>query len=343
MTKHLSTQGTILEILRMSTEDGPGIRTTVFFKGCSLQCAWCHNPESISPKPQIQWVQTACIGCGICVDACPQKALAQTGNAIIVIDRSLCLGCGTCARECPSAAMELLGKKWDARDLADELVKDRVYFEKSGGGVTLSGGEAALQHDFCLALLKELRGRGIATALDTCGQVSSKVLAELLPYVDLLLYDLKEIDPQKHHAFTGSANEKILANAVFAAEFKKSHPYPKALWIRTPVIPDATDTMENIRGLGDFIRESLLGAVDHWELCAFNNLCRDKYTRLGLVWPYASKDLPEQSWMEELTRVAKSRAPSTPVSWSGATRLKSDSAQKLSDRSRKEDIPAHGC
>jgi len=335
--------GTILEILRMSTEDGPGIRTTVFFKGCPLACLWCHNPESISPKTQVQWVQTACIGCCICVEACPQKALTQTGDAIIIIDRSLCLGCGTCAGECPSAAMELLGKKWGARDLADELVKDRVYFEKSGGGVTLSGGEAALQHDFSLALLKELRGRGIATALDTCGQVSSKVLAELLPYVDLLLYDLKEIDPQKHQAFTGSGNEKILANAVFAAEFKKSHPYPKALWIRTPVIPDATDTIENIRGLGDFIRERLPGAVDHWELCAFNNLCRDKYARLGLDWPYAGKDLPEKSRMEELARVAQSHASPVPVSWSGATRLNGNTGLMTSDRIPKKDIPARGC
>lgn len=343
MTKQTASRGTILEILRMSTEDGPGLRTTVFFKGCSLQCAWCHNPESIRFEPQIQWVQTACIGCGICVGVCPQKALTQTGDTIIVINRNLCAGCGACAEACPSAAMELLGKKWDVHALADELVKDRIYFEKSGGGVTLSGGEAAMQTDFCLSLLKDLRGRGIATALDTCGQVSAKALAKLLPYADLLLYDLKEIDPRKHRIFTGSGNETILANAVFAAEFKKSHPYPKTLWIRTPVIPDATDTMENIRGLGDFIRERLSGAVDHWELCAFNNLCRDKYSRLGLDWPYASKELPEKARMEELARAAQSHAPSTTVSWSGATRLQRQTKQTLSGPNQKKNMPAHGC
>jgi len=191
------TKGTILEIIRMSTEDGPGLRTTVFFKGCPLHCQWCHNPESISVKPQIQWMQTICIGCGTCVNTCPVKALKQTEKGI-VINRSLCNGCGLCTEECPATAMELLGKKWNVQDLACELVKDHAYFEQSGGGVTLSGGEASLQNDFCLALLKELRSRGIQTALDTCGQVSQVVLAELLPYVDILLYDLKEIDSENH-------------------------------------------------------------------------------------------------------------------------------------------------
>ena len=185
--------GTILEIIRMSTEDGPGIRTTVFFKGCSLNCSWCHNPESISLKPQIQWLGTSCIGCGICVETCPEKALKKTEEGI-TINRSLCNGCGLCTEECPTTAMELLGKKWNIHDLACELVKDRAYFEPSGGGVTLSGGEAALQNDFCLALLKELKVRGIQTALDTCGQVPQALLASLLPYVDILLYDLKEIE-----------------------------------------------------------------------------------------------------------------------------------------------------
>ncbi|NLX51509.1 MAG: glycyl-radical enzyme activating protein [Deltaproteobacteria bacterium] len=335
MTRHPAPQGTILEIQRMSTEDGPGIRTTVFFKGCSLSCGWCHNPESIEPQPQIQWLKTACIGCRLCLDACPQKALTRAANGDIVIDRKLCLGCGTCAEVCPSAAMELLGKKWTVSALADELVKDRAFFETSGGGVTLSGGEASLQHDFCLALLRELRARDIATALDTCGQLSAKALTDLLPYVDVLLYDLKEIDPQKHRAFTGRDNEKILANAVLAARFKKERPYPKTLWLRTPVIPGATDTADNLRGLGDFIRERLGNAADRWELCAFNNLCRDKYLRLGLDWPYAGKALPEKSQMEELAAVAQSRVPALTVAWRGSVRL--------ADRAGENNKTARGC
>ncbi len=327
MTSSKGKKGLVLQILRMSTEDGPGIRTSVFFKGCPLSCLWCHNPESISPKPQIQWLHTSCIGCGNCVETCPEKALEKTADGIM-INRRLCTGCGLCAEECPTTAMELLGKKWSVPDLVRELVKDRVYFEQSGGGVTLTGGEAALQHEFCLPLLKELRAVGISTALDTCGQAPQKTLAALLPYVDVLLYDLKEIDEEKHKRFTGAGNAKILENAVFAARFKKDHPYPRTLWIRTPVIPNATDTPENIAGIGRFIDENLKGAVDRWELCSFNNLCRDKYKRLGLNWTFADTELMEKTVMENLAGVAKSAAPKTNVCWSGSTRLEKSADAK---------------
>jgi glycyl-radical enzyme activating protein family len=333
------TRGTILEIVRMSTEDGPGLRTTVFFKGCSLNCAWCHNPESISLKPQIQWLGTSCIGCGICVQTCPEKALEKTEKGVI-INRSLCNDCGLCTEECPTTAMELLGKKWNVDDLANELVRDRAYFEPSGGGVTLSGGEAALQNYFCLALLKELKERGIQTALDTCGQVTQAVLESLLPYVDILLYDLKEIDAEKHKKFTGAGNEKILSNAIFAANYKKTHLTPKTFWIRTPVIPGATDTAENIQGIGEFISANLHGAVARWELCAFNNLCRDKYTRLGMDWPYAHTQLPERLLMEELTQIAKSTVSQSSACWSGSTRLESGASEKLTE---KKNASISGC
>lgn len=313
-------QGTILEIIRMSTEDGPGLRTTVFFKGCSLNCSWCHNPESISPKPQIQWIATSCIGCGICVNTCDKSALEKTEKGI-TINRSLCNGCGLCTEECPTTAMELLGKKWSVHDLVCELVKDRAYFEQSGGGVTLSGGEASLQIDFCFALLKELKSRGIQTALDTCGQVSQAVLANLLPYVDILLYDIKEIETDNHKKHTGAGSEKILANAVFAANYKKTHLFPETLWIRTPVIPGYTNTAENIQSIGDFISANMQGAVAKWELCAFNNLCRDKYKRLGIDWSFADTELPEKSLMEELVLVAKSSVTPSIVCWSGSTKL----------------------
>jgi pyruvate formate lyase activating enzyme len=335
-------KGLVLQILRMSTEDGPGIRTSVFFKGCPLGCLWCHNPESISPKPQIHWLKASCIGCGICVETCPEKALEKTPDGI-VINRLLCTGCGLCTEECPTTAMELLGGKWSVPDLVRELVKDRVYFEQSGGGVTLSGGEPALQHEFCLPLLKELRAKGISTALDTCGQAPQKTLAALLPYVDVLLYDLKEIDPEKHKGFTGADNAKILNNAVFAARFKKSHPYPRTLWIRTPVIPDATDTPENIAGIGRFIRENLEGAVDRWELCAFNHLCRDKYERLGLNWTFANAELVEKSLMENLTKVAKSATPETNVCWSGSTRLEKSGDSKEPPQRQTERHPVRVC
>ena len=148
-------KATIFEVQRLSTEDGPGIRTTVFFKGCGLQCAWCHNPESISPKPQMHWIANRCIGCKTCLKVCPENALAFTaaGNRI---DRKLCTGCGLCGEECPAGALELIGKQWTLQDLTAEVLKDRSYFEKSGGGITLGGGEPILQATFCRDFLKRL-------------------------------------------------------------------------------------------------------------------------------------------------------------------------------------------
>ena len=159
----------------MSTEDGPGLRTTVFFKGCSLACAWCHNPESISRLPQIHWIGSRCIGCRTCLDTCPLQALSMSAQGV-VIDRDVCNGCGLCAEECPSTALELLGEAWTLEDLVQEVIKDRVYFEKSNGGVTISGGEPTLQADFAAEFLKQLRAQGMKTAIDTCGLCSTAAL-----------------------------------------------------------------------------------------------------------------------------------------------------------------------
>ncbi len=332
------TKGLVLEIVRMSTEDGPGIRTTVFFKGCPLKCRWCHNPESISVKKQVQWIGVNCIACDICVNACPEGALSKSDTGII-IDRSLCKVCGTCVEACPSTAMEMLGREWTVKELVKELVKDRAYFEQSGGGVTLSGGEAAMQADFCLRLLKELKGAGISTALDTCGMAPLKNLEVLLPWADLVLYDLKEIDPEKHREFTGAGNGKVLENAVLVAKFVKGHLHPRRLWIRTPVIPGATATEDNIRGIGEFIAANLDGAVERWELCAFNNLCRDKYTRLGMDWPFAETSLLSREEMERFTAAAReSGVDPAIVSWSGTTLL-----EKNGETTRPRAAKAPGC
>ena len=213
-------KATILEIQRMSTEDGPGIRTTVFFKGCSLKCAWCHNPESISQTPQTQWIGSKCIGCKTCIETCPDHALTFTEDGII-IDREVCQSCGECVEACPSTAMELLGEAWEVQQLVDEVVKDKVYFDKSDGGVTLSGGEPALQPQFATALLKKLKEKGIQTALDTCGLCSRSALEMILPFSTMVLFDIKEIDSKKHEILTGSGNEKILENLRFVDKRRK--------------------------------------------------------------------------------------------------------------------------
>ena len=320
---HPNPKATILEIQRMST-DGPGIRTTIFFKGCSLNCLWCHNPESISPHPQIHWISNQCIGCKICLEVCPEGALTFTadGNRI---DRDLCTGCGLCAEECPGDALALLGQSWELDDLFQEIIKDRAYFEMSGGGVTLGGGEPTLQAGFNRPLLRKLKAAGIHTALDTCGMCSPEALEGLLPYTDLLLFDLKEIDPKKHERFIGIRNDRILKNLTRVGDYMQSNGHPGELWIRTPIIPDATVMDENIRGIGKFIAANLDGLVKRWELCAFNNLCKDKYSRLDLTWAYRDCELLSKLQMEKMAAVARnSGVDPAIVLWSGSTKLETE-------------------
>ncbi len=312
-------EGLILEIQRMSTEDGPGIRTTFFFKGCSLKCSWCHNPESISPRPQIHWMEGRCIGCGSCLEACPEGALEKKAEGM-AIDRARCNACGLCVEACPAAALERLGRVWSVDDLAAEVLKDRAYYGDSGG-VTLGGGEPTLQPRFAALLLEKLKGEGIHTALDTCGVCAPGVLESLLPHTDLVLYDLKEIDPERHRRCTGSSNEKILANAEAVCRSMERSGSPKKLWIRTPIIPVATASPENIRGIGTFIRAKLNGFVSRWDLCAFNNLCRDKYRRLDMTWEFSAAELLTRSCMEEMADEAR-RSVDHPeiVHWSGTVK-----------------------
>ncbi|MGD8465033.1 MAG: glycyl-radical enzyme activating protein [Anaerolineae bacterium] len=296
--------GRILHLQRLSTEDGPGIRTTVFFKGCPLRCAWCHNPESLSPQPQVQWLETRCIGCRTCLAACPHGCLDLTGQGMR-IDRQRCTGCGICAEACPANAMELLGTAVTVKDLVKELVKDRTYYETSGGGVTASGGEPALQADFVAALLARLQGEGVATALDTCGLAPSQAWHKILPHVDLVLFDLKEIDPDQHRAHTGQSNERILEALLMVRDYITGQRPDTRLWIRTPLIPGATATAANLRGLGDFIAHHLDRLVERWELCAFNNLCRDKYRRLGMPWRFDETPLLSDQTLRALERQAR--------------------------------------
>jgi pyruvate formate lyase activating enzyme len=315
-----NSRGTVLEIQRMSTEDGPGIRTTVFLKGCTLKCSWCHNPESLTVAPQVHWIATGCIGCGTCVETCDQQALSLTPDGI-VIDRDLCRDCGACAQGCPSAAMELLGTQWTPEALVAEVIKDRAYFSNSGGGATLSGGEAVLQADFTRRVFEGLAAQGVHTALDTCGHCPQSDLAALLPHVDMVLFDFKEIDPGKHKLFTSRSNKTILQNLKFVSGFIESNSKPERLWIRTPVIPGTTAREDNIRGIGEFVSANLGRSVSRWELCAFNNLCKDKYLRLGLDWAHRHDDLLAKEFMTDMAAVAAgSGVDPGIVHWSGQTK-----------------------
>jgi pyruvate formate lyase activating enzyme len=310
----------ILHLQRLSTEDGPGLRTTVFFKGCPLRCAWCHNPESLSPLPQVQWVENRCIDCGTCLPACPEGRLVRTAQGV-VIDREYCRGCGTCAEACPAGALEILGTRISLDNLVAEALKDRAYFDASGGGVTVSGGEPTLQAEFVAAFLQRMQAAGVRTALDTCGLCPPSVLEQILPHTDLVLFDLKEIDGPRHRTLTGAGNRRILDNLLLVRDFIAARGPAVTLWIRTPLIPGATATPENVAGIGGFLTEHLDGVVARWELCAFNNLCRDKYRRLGMSWDYATAQLLSVAEVEELTDCAR-RSGVTPgiVVATGTTR-----------------------
>jgi pyruvate formate lyase activating enzyme len=313
--------GLILHLQRLSTEDGPGIRTSVFFKGCPLHCEWCHNPESISLHPQVHWLEERCIGCDTCQEACPKHGLWRTSDGL-EIDRQVCDGCGACAEACPSNAIELLGKRVSAAELLQELLKDRTYFEKSNGGVTLTGGEPAMQPGFAASLLHQLKEAIIHTAVDTSGLCSAKVLEKLLDGADLILYDLKEIEPERHRQYTGQDNHIIIQNLLYLRQLLNERWPNKELWIRTPIIPGRTARPDNIRAIGAFIHSKLDGLVARWELCAFNNLCRDKYSRLGQEWAFASTPLLPAEELESLAYCARqSGVPAEIVFATGATQL----------------------
>ena len=300
--------GRILHIQRLSTEDGPGIRSTVFFKGCPLHCAWCHNPESLSSRLQMQWFSVRCIGCQTCVKTCPNGCLRMSADGL-VIDRARCerSDCqGKCAEACPSGALEALGRTVSVDELLIELCKDRAYYEKSGGGVTLSGGEPTFQPDFAEAILRGLKQHGIATALDTCGLCSSDTLDRILPYTDLVLFDLKLLSPTLHQQYTGVSNTQILENLQHIREFIPSQAHQIQLWIRTPLIPGATASDDNLAAIGGYLAAQLDGMVSRWELCAFNNLCRDQYTRLGLEWSYAKTPLMTRLELAHCEQIASS-------------------------------------
>lgn len=303
----------ILNLQRMSTEDGPGIRTTLFVKGCPLECKWCHNPESISSKKLIEWIKARCIGCGTCVSVCDVGAITQSEQGIL-IDRDKCVLCLKCCEECPTLAIECKGEEKSVKELFEELIKDKAYFGKEGG-VTLSGGEILMQSKEAGELLSMLKREGIHTAIDTSGFCKREDFDRVFDYTDLFLYDIKIIDDKEHIRYIGQSNKIILDNFNYLSNKIKGT--DKKLWVRTPIIPMATDSEENIRGIAQFLKGK---NIDKWELCTFNNLCKDKYERLYLNWQYNNVQLMTKEIMEELKEIALAEGVEN-VIWTGTTRL----------------------
>ncbi len=305
-----ATTGVAFNIQFHSTEDGPGIRTSVFMKGCPMSCPWCHNPEGIAPFPQLVWYETRCIGAAKCLKACPKAALDPTPGGI-AIDRHLCDACGDCIGVCPAAALEVLGQAYSVDDLVAIVLRDRVFYEKSGGGVTLSGGEASMQARFCTELMRAVKCEGIHIALDTCGAANWKTLQPLVDLSDLVLYDLKTMDSEKHRRYTGFPLEPILENACRITKLGKP------MWVRTPIVPGYTETVENIKQAARFMMEDL-PTVERYDLLAFNNTCAAKYNRLGLSWRLEGEGLVREELMEDLAATARNEGLDS-VHWSGLT------------------------
>lgn len=288
--------GVVFDVKHFAVHDGPGIRTTIFLKGCPLRCAWCHSPESQSPRPEIAFNPSQCIGCEACVEACPNGAQTLGPEKIL---RDLCTGCGSCAEACYAGALTLHGRKATVGELLEEVGKDRLLYETSGGGVTISGGEPTMQPRFASALLKALKEEGYRTALDTCGQVEWETLERILEDVDLVLYDLKHMDPVPHEKMTGVPNWLILSN------LRKTSQLDKSLVIRVPVIPGFNDSQGDFRVTGKFLGE--LGGVDAVELLPYHNLGAPKYAALGRKYTLSHLQLPNPEELVKLGRLLETR------------------------------------
>jgi pyruvate formate lyase activating enzyme len=323
-------RGVITEILRFSVNNGPGIRTTVFLKGCRLRCKWCHNPEGVRHYPEVFHFWPNCVDCGDCDEVCPSGAMTLLGKEEwggdvrkievegeellmkfskkmvrkIRIDKALCIGCLRCVEACKHDAFVVAGEFTTVDKVMDEVKKDSVFYEVSGGGMTLSGGEPTAQPDFCYALLKAAKEAGLHTALDTNGYIDWDTLSKLLDYTDLVLYDIKLMDSEAHKEFSGASNEIILENAERIAKRGTE------MRVRVPVIPNVNDSKRNLEETAKFAKS--LG-VEFVDLLPYHPYAGQKYRQFSLDFPYPiGVGYPEEK-LEELRKIFETQGLKTTI------------------------------
>ena len=284
--------GMVFDIQRCCVHDGPGIRTTVFLKGCNLRCFWCHNPESWRAGQDLLFYPQKCIGCGKCFDSCPLGCHALNDGGAHFIDRERCTICGACVKKCYPGALILSGKERGVEDVMKSVRADAAFYRNSGGGMTVSGGEPLLQPEFTLALLTAAKEEGIHTALDTAGHVEFAAFERVIPQVDLLLFDCKCMDSAMHRQVTGVGNERILEN------LRRLGQGSTPVWVRVPVIPGVNDTEANMLALRAFLAD--LPAVKRVELLAYHNLGAGKHGNLGGEYAYKEIKAPPKERLEEM-------------------------------------------
>lgn len=283
----------ITNIQKFSIHDGDGIRTTVFFKGCPLKCEWCHNPETQKFEKEMQVDREKCTGCGACAAVCPNGAIhMEEGRPIL--DAEACIFCGKCTRFCPTGAREVIGQEYTVKELVKELMKDQMFYEESGGGVTLSGGEVmSMDMDYLLAVAKELKRQDVTLTIDTCGFVPYEKFQELLPYVNTFLYDVKVMDPELHKKYMGTDNALILENLVRLAKDGAR------IYIRIPTVKEVNGNEENMKETIAFLQEHDIHPAQI-NLLPYHDTGSGKYRKLDMEYKGTDLHAPDKEEMEAL-------------------------------------------